>query len=106
MLAAVHRGLTPLHAPILLNFALISTPGSTGSGRCWPPAPSPARTITGVRLYSPGSSRTRSTRDGACRTGRAPTRSGPGYVNVRCHQEEETPAWRWVGLRWRYDGKT
>jgi hypothetical protein len=41
----------------------------------------------------------------ACRAGRAPTRSGPGYVNVRCDQEEETAAWRWVCLRWRYDGE-
>ena len=39
------------------------------------------------------------------RAGRAPTRSGPGYVNVRCDKEEETAAWRWVCLRWRYDGE-
>jgi hypothetical protein len=25
-----------------------------------------------------------------------PTRSGPGYVNVRCDPEEETAEWRWV----------
>ena len=29
----------------------------------------------------------------------------PGYVNVRCDSEEETAAWRWVCLRWRYDGE-